>query len=122
MIYALTDVKLFVLPNTFNRGDVVAEFCYRLYELESETILAICDVQVVGKVFTQEGLVLNAKKSFYCEEECGPIKAKRLFEQATIINATGEQAINLLVEQGLVDRERVLLVNGVPHAQMVRLP
>lgn len=97
------------------------EFCYQLYEIQKETILAICDSRIAGRVFTEDRVVLNAKKSFYCAHECGPIKAKRLFEQATIINATGERIVNLLLEQNLVDRDRILWVNGVPHAQMVKL-
>ncbi|MBI4017698.1 MAG: DUF424 family protein [Candidatus Aenigmarchaeota archaeon] len=96
-------------------------FCYKIYEADGETILAICDSDVVGRVFTEDILVLDAKKSFYFDEECTQIKARRLFEQATIINATGEKAVALLIEQGLIDAGRILRVNGVPHAQMVRL-
>ncbi|QQG39601.1 MAG: DUF424 family protein [Candidatus Aenigmatarchaeota archaeon] len=99
----------------------VTEFCYQTYEIQGETVLAICDADIAGRAFRQDDIVLDAKRSFYCSKECGPIKAKRLFEQATIINATGVRAVALLVEQGLADKERVLVVEGVPHAQMVKL-
>jgi len=99
----------------------IAHFCYKIYEIQGETILAICDSDIAGQVFTEEQLVLDAKRSFYCKNECTPIKARRLFETATIINATGENVVALLVEQGLVDERRVLRVNGVPHAQTVKL-
>jgi len=39
----------------------------------------------------------------------------------SVINLVGERAVAVAVEQGLVDPECVLIIDGIKHAQAVKL-
>ena len=57
----------------------------------------------------------------YDGERVGPDVLKKYLENATIANLVGEKTINCAIEMGLIDPDCVIKINGVPHAQMVRM-
>ncbi|MBS3749449.1 MAG: DUF424 domain-containing protein [Candidatus Thermoplasmatota archaeon] len=46
---------------------------------------------------------------------------KRFLKDATIANLVGEEAIKCAVGMGLVSEDCILRIDGIPHAQMVRM-
>ena len=46
-------------------------------------------------------------------------RLERSLSNATIANFVGQQAVNFAINLGYVDRENVLVIDGVPCAQMV---
>jgi len=91
----------------------------KIYNVRGETLVAVCDSELVGKIFRDGELKLEVKESFYGEEEFGEKEVAEALKRATIANITGEKAVNLAIKLGLVDKDRVLVISGCPHAQMV---
>ncbi len=94
-------------------------FRMKIYNVRGETLVAVCDSELVGKIFRDGELKLEVKESFYGEEEFGEKEVAEALKKATIANITGEKAVNLAIKLGLVDKDRVLVISGCPHAQMV---
>jgi hypothetical protein len=95
-------------------------FYYKIQRYGTETILAVCDKGIIGKRFEDGELVLDVKEEFYCDEECGE-EVIELFDQATIINLVGNKIVSLAIEKGWVEKENVLTIKGVMHAQIIKI-
>jgi len=97
------------------------EFYVRIYRIEREVMAAICDQEIHGKTFEDDGIVLHIKKDFYGNELKGPEEVSAALKDATIANLVGENAVALAINEGAITPENVIQVEGVPHAQMVKM-
>ncbi|MBI4014935.1 MAG: DUF424 family protein [Candidatus Aenigmarchaeota archaeon] len=96
-------------------------FSYRIYESGGDRLLAIADADVIGKTLIGDALTMEVKESFYSGSACSESEAKSLAAKATIINAVGKNIVSLMAREGFVDKQAVLNIGGVPHAQVVRV-
>ncbi len=86
---------------------------------EGKIILAVCDSSVKGKCFREDGLQLDLNSNFYDGDEKSEEDILRMFKDAYIINLAGEKAVALGIESGIVDKEKIIMISGVPHAEVV---
>lgn len=86
-----------------------------------ERLVAACDPDLLGKTFSSDGLRLEVSESFYGGDEVDEEALVNWLRLATIANLVGERTVATAVENGFVDRGCVLVVGGVPHAQMARM-
>jgi hypothetical protein len=93
----------------------------KVYRVQGEVLLAACDEELLGKTFREGELKLEVKERFYKGELVEESALEGLLEEATIANLTGERCVSKAIELGYVDEERVLRIEGVPHAQMARM-
>jgi len=93
----------------------------KVYRVQGEVLLAACDEELLGKTFREGELKLEVKERFYGGELVEEEKLEELLEEATIANLTGERCVEKAIELGYVNPERVLRIEGVPHAQMAKL-
>ena len=96
-------------------------FNYKLTPVEKDVVLAVCDSELIEKVFEEGELILEVRINFYGSDTCDERKLREMCKDATIINAVGKKCISVLIEEGLIDKDKVLRIGGVPHAQMVLL-
>ena len=95
--------------------------CLRRHSSGHELLVAACDCELLGKRFEEEDLRLDVSKSFYGGENVDARMLVEVLALATIGNLVGKETVDAAIEAGLVDPECVLRVQGVPHAQMVRM-
>ncbi len=91
------------------------------YDTEGHIIVAVCDRNILGKKFREGKLVLKLDSSFYKGDEADEIEVKEALSSATIANIAGEKAIACAVECGCIDPDAVIFIEGIPHAQMIRI-
>jgi len=84
-------------------------------------LLATCDVELLGKTLREGKIVFHINEKFYNGERVSVDEAVELMRRCTIVNMVGEKIVNKAIEAGLVHPEAVLLIEGIPHAQIVRL-
>ncbi len=95
------------------------KFRLKVYRVRGEIVVAVCDSELVGKIFREGDLKIEVKESFYGEEDVNEEEVKRALRMATIANITGKRAVQLAIEMGIIDRENVLKIGDCWHAQMV---
>ncbi len=95
------------------------KFRLKVYRVRGEIVVAVCDSELVGKIFREGDLKIEVKESFYGEEDVNEDEVKRALRMATIANITGKRAVQLAIEMGIIDRENVLKIGDCWHAQMV---
>ena len=93
----------------------------KVYRVQEEVLLAACDAELLGKTFREGELKLEVKERFYKGELVEEEKLGELLEEATIANLTGERCVSKAIELGYINPERVLRIQGVPHAQMAKM-
>jgi hypothetical protein len=93
----------------------------KIYRVQGEVLLAACDEELLGRTFREGELKLEVKERFYRGELVEEDSLESLLEEATIANLTGERCVSKAIELGYVEKERVLYIEGIPHAQMARL-
>jgi hypothetical protein len=96
-------------------------FFYRFVERGKDKILAACDQDLMGKTISNGSLSLEIRHEFYGSNLCKKEKLLQLSKKATIINVIGRRCVSTLTKIGLIDKKNVLLISGVPHAQLIRI-
>ena len=86
-----------------------------------ELLVAACDAALLGKRFEEGELRLELLPGFYDGERVDRRLFLEVLSLATIANLAGEETVGAAVEAGLVDPECVIQIDGVPHAQLVRM-
>jgi len=92
----------------------------RVVRTAKEVLVIICDAELIGKEFRQGELKLKIDKSFYGGKEASVEECLAALRKATIANMIGS-IIEHAIEEGFVDRENVIRIQNVPHAQMVKM-
>ncbi len=96
-------------------------FAFKVYEKDGEVLLAVADSDIVGKKFEEGDICIDVDKNFYFDKRCEESKIKDMIENSTIVNAVGNKIVSLLLKSGLIKDGNVLSINGVMHAQIVKI-
>jgi len=83
-------------------------------------LLAVCDVELLGKVLRDGKIVFEVRKDFYDGLKMSVEEAVDLMDRCTIVNMVGRNIVEKAVERGLIHPDAVLDISGVPHAQILR--
>jgi hypothetical protein len=84
-------------------------------------LLAICDADVLGKTLREGKIVFCVKEEFYRGAKVNVEEAVMMIENSTIVNMVGRNVVKRAIEKGYVHPEAVLNIEGIPHAQIVRI-
>ncbi len=76
---------------------------------------------MLGKTLKQGKIVFHIREEFYKGSLVSLEEAVELIEQSTIVNMVGRKIVKKAEERGLVHPEAVLKIEGIPHAQIVKL-
>ncbi len=91
------------------------------YDTEGQLIVAVCDNDIIGKKFKEGELVLKLDEGFYKGDDVWDEEVKAALSDATIANIAGEKSIACAVECGCIDPDNIIFIQGIPHAQMVKI-
>ena len=85
------------------------------------TLLATCDVELLGKILNDGNLVFEIRKEFYMGPRVSVEEAIDLMRQSTMVNMVGQNIVKKAIENGLIHPEAVLEISGIPHAQIIKI-
>lgn len=97
------------------------EVYMKLKKVGRNVLLAICDVEILGKTLHDGKVVFHVKEDFYKGSKVNIDEAICMIENCTIVNMVGKHVVCRAIEKGYVHPEAVLDIEGVPHAQIVKL-
>jgi hypothetical protein len=92
-----------------------------LKKIGKTVLLAMCDAEILGKTLREGKIVFCVKEDFYKGSKVNVEEAVSLIENSTIVNMVGKNVVKKAIEQGYVHPDAVLNIQGVPHAQIVKL-
>lgn len=92
-----------------------------MYVKIKESVVAVCDEDILGKTFEDDNVLLEIKEEFYK----GDLKDKKqvinILKDAINVNLVGKEAIKTAIDAGVIEEENVLYIQGVPYALMCKL-
>lgn len=90
-------------------------------KIGNNVILAICDAEILGKTLCEGKITFRVKEEFYKGAKVSIEEAISLIENSTIVNMVGKNVVSKAVEKGYVHPEAILNIEGVPHAQILKI-
>lgn len=97
------------------------EVYVNLKQIGRNVLLAICDCELLGKTLREGKIVFRVKDEFYNGRKASVEEAVGLINNSTIVNLVGKNCVEKAIAQGYVHPEAVIKIDGVPHAQIVKL-
>ncbi len=92
-----------------------------LKKIGRNVLLAVCDCELLGRTLRQGKIVFHVKAEFYNGGKVGLEEAVGMIANSTIVNMVGKNCVEKAIQKGFVHPEAVLNIDGVPHAQIVKL-
>ena len=92
-----------------------------LKQVGRNVLLAICDCEILGRTLRQGKIVFHVKEDFYNGGKGALDEAVSMIQNSTIVNMVGKNCVGKAIEKGYVHPDAVLDIEGVPHAQIVKL-
>jgi len=86
-----------------------------------QVLVAACDVEILGRTLRKGKLIFEVRESFYKGSKMKVEEAMILIRSATTVNLVGSKIVTYAVKEGLVHPEAILVISGIPHAQIVKL-
>ncbi|MGD8545486.1 MAG: DUF424 family protein [Candidatus Bathyarchaeota archaeon] len=93
----------------------------KIKKLGRNVLLAICDVEILGKTLHRGEMIFHVKEEFYKGRKVTIQEAVAMIDNSTIVNMIGKNVVGKAIEKGYVHPEAVLDVEGIPHAQIVKI-
>jgi len=90
------------------------QFSIKLTNYQKNSMLNICDAELLGKDLSENDLKLNISKSFYGEKLVNKKEAEDLLKTCSVINMVGKETISLSTNLGIGSENGIKNINGVP--------
>ncbi len=94
-------------------------------ETEEGLLVSACDADVMGKTFENGDISLTVEEAFYDGEDAERGVTEERMAQSlascTTANLVGTRTVAVAIDNGFVDEERVMEIDGTRHAQLVWL-
>jgi len=90
------------------------QFSIKLTNYQKNSMLNICDAELLGKDLSENDLKLNISKSFYGEKLVNKKEAEDLLKTCSVINMVGKETISLSTSLGIGSGNGIKNINGVP--------
>lgn len=96
-------------------------FWGKIFRTRYDVVVAICDENLLGKDVKWKKLKIKISKGFYGEKLIDENLAVKVMRRATIGNLFGKDIVSVAEKNGFITKENIILIDGVPHAQFVKL-
>ena len=97
------------------------EMCLRTHQQGRETLIAVCDSDILGEKFKEGHLCIEVSPDFFGDDMATCSEVEKALKSATMANFVGCKTVEHAIRLGYVERENVLSIEGVLYAQMVRM-
>jgi len=93
----------------------------KIYENGKNFLVAACDSEVLGKTLKHGMASVEIDRNFYEGKKVSEPELQEALWRATTANLFGEKTVQCAIKCELVDQGSVIMIDGVPHAQIFRV-
>ncbi len=90
------------------------QFSFKVIEYQKNLMLNICDADLVGKVLSQNKLIMSISKNYYGDQIIEKDEAEQLLRNSSIINMVGKNIISLCLSLEISSEKGVKEISDVP--------
>jgi hypothetical protein len=98
-------------------------FWCNVFTDKKDVVVVLCDEELLGKKlnFKEKRITVEISEKFYGGKLVDEETAIKLLNKATIGNLMGKKIVELASKNGFIVKENVILIDGIPHAQFIKL-
>jgi len=89
-------------------------FSVRVTDYQKNTMLNICDANLLGKKIVQDELTMHISENYYGERFVEKEEAESLLKSSSIINMAGKETVSLSLKIGVGSENAVKIISDVP--------
>ena len=89
-------------------------FSVKITDYQKNTMLNICDAELLGKKIIQDKLNMHISESYYGDKLVGKDEARTLLKNSSIINMVGKETISLSLELGIGSENGIKRISDIP--------
>jgi len=90
------------------------QFSVRISDYQKNTMLNMCDAELIGKEVVDGELKINITESYYGSQIIDKDEAISLLKSASILNLVGKETISLATELGIGSKDGVKIISDTP--------
>jgi len=88
---------------------------------DGSTVVAVCDRELLDRRLKDGNLELHVSEYFYGTTPADEGDVTRALRDGSNFNLIGERAVGIAIGLGLIERSGCMMVEGVPHVQIIRV-
>ncbi|MEM0139256.1 MAG: DUF424 family protein [Ferroplasma sp.] len=93
----------------------------KILNVRGEIMLAAADSNIIDKEFREGKLHIKVSTEFYGNIAVSDEVFISSLNLCTIANLVGEHVVNTAIDANYIDKDNVIRIDGVPHAQMAKM-
>ena len=95
------------------------DFYMNVRKFQQETVVAICDADLMGLVLKEGRFKLEVTQKFYGDKPATLKECIEVLKNTVNANLVGKKIVNQAVKMGLVHEDSILYIDKVPHALII---
>ena len=96
-------------------------FAIKIYNQQGEILVAACDEGILGKKFEEGELQIEVHTQFYDGFRVDKEGLLNQLGRSTIANLVGKKVVKCALEAGLVSKDCIIRIKGIPHVQIFKM-
>ncbi|QQG39207.1 MAG: DUF424 family protein [Candidatus Woesearchaeota archaeon] len=93
----------------------------KIHKTKFSTTVALCDSNLIGKILKDKNPEIKLSERFYKGEDLSEEKVIAILKGANSTNIVGEKSIRIALKAGVIDKENIRKIKGVPFAISIAL-
>ena len=90
------------------------QFSVRTNNYQKQSMLNICDADLLGKKIIQNDLTVHISENYYGDRFVEKDEAESLLKNSSIINMAGKETVSLALKLGIASENAVKMISDVP--------
>ena len=90
------------------------QFSVRTNNYQKQSMLNICDAELLGKKIIQNDLTVHISENYYGDRFVEKDEAESLLKNSSIINMAGKETVSLALKLGIASENAVKMISDVP--------
>ena len=91
----------------------------KVQHTQGKTVVAACDTELLGRKFEENSHQLDLTSEFYQGKEVNDREAGDLIRNADHVNLVGKKAVQIGIDEDVIDEDQVKKIKDIPYAQAV---
>lgn len=84
-------------------------------------VVAVCDEDLIGKRLKDKNYDITVSERFYKGYKLDEKRLIIILKEAINVNIIGKKSVEAGIKAGIITKENVIKIKGVPHAQSVTI-
>ncbi|MFH1751582.1 MAG: DUF424 family protein [archaeon] len=93
----------------------------KIHETINSSVLALADKELIGKTLNEKEIEFKVSERFYKGRIVDEKKAVKLLKEHDNANLIGNKAVGIALKNGLIEKNNVIVIEGIKHAQIYLL-